>query len=59
MGEEQNSLLPAHGLVKDLEIEIPERHAAGDRNGSPIKVILQYRRLSARGPRAAAVRPLA
>jgi hypothetical protein len=29
--------LPAHGLVKDLEIEIPERHAAGDRNGSPIK----------------------
>jgi hypothetical protein len=59
MGEEDNRFLFAHGFVEDLEIEVPESQAAGDRYGLPVEVILQHRRFPAGSPRAAAVRALA
>lgn len=59
MGEENNGFLFADSFFEDLEIEVPKRHAAGDGDSLPVKVILQHRRLSAWGPGAAAVRALA
>ena len=59
MRKEENRLFFAYRLFEDLEIEVPERQATSDRDGLPIKVILQRRGLPARSPGAAAVRALA
>lgn len=59
MSEELDRLLFADGLIEDLEVEVPERHAGCNGNGFPVEVILQDRRVSARGPRATTMRPIA
>ena len=59
MSQELDHFFFSDRLVEDLEIEIPQCHPGGDGNGLPVEVILQYRRLAARSPGAAAMRAVA
>jgi Domain of unknown function (DUF3854) len=54
-----NDLLGLDGLFEDLKVEIPEGDAGDDRQGFPIEVELQDRRLPAWCPGASPMRPLA
>ena len=57
--EKLDDLLGADGLLEDLEVEVPEGKASDDREGLPIEVELEDRRLSRWRPSAPSVRPLA
>jgi len=59
MSEKLNDLRAADGSRKQPEVEVPPGHPRNGRQGLPVKVILQHRRLPARGPGTAAVGTLA
>jgi hypothetical protein len=57
--EELNDLLGLDGLFEDLKVEVPEGDAGDYRQGLPVAVELENRRLPSRRPRAPPMRPLA
>src|SRR5208282_1697768 len=59
MAQEVHRLGRAHGLSVKPEIEVPPGDASRGREHFPVKVILQYRSLSARRPGAHAMGPFA
>jgi len=59
MREKLDDLRAADGSGKQSEIEVLPSHPRHRRQGFPIEVVLQHRRLSAWRPGAAAVRALA
>jgi hypothetical protein len=59
MGKEVHHLRGADGSLIKLEIEVPPRDAGDGRVHLPVEMILQHRGLSARGPGAHPMRPLA
>ena len=59
MGEKLDDLGAADGSWKQPEVEVPPSHSRNGRQCLPVEVILQHRRLPARGPGTAAVGTLA
>jgi len=59
MSEKLNDLRAADGSWKQPEVEVPPGYSRNGRQSLPVKVILQHRRLPARGPGTAAVGTLA
>ena len=59
MREELHYLRAANAARKQPEIEVPLGHSRHSRQGLPVEVVLQRRRLAPRRPRTAAVRALA
>ncbi len=59
MRKEQDDLRAADGSRKQSEVEVPPGHPGHRRQGLPVEVILQHRRLPFRRPGAAAVWALA
>jgi len=56
--EELDDLLRLDGVFEDLKVEVPDRDAGDDRQGFPVEVELQDRRLPSWRPRAPPMRPL-
>ena len=56
--EELDDLLGLDGLFEDLKVEVPERDAGDDRQGFPVEVELEDRRLPPWRPGAPPMRPL-
>ena len=59
VGQKHHGFLLAYSFVENLEIETPERHTGRHRDGFPVEVILQDRRLTTGCPRPATVWALA
>ena len=59
MGKEVHHLRGADGSLVEPEIEVPPRDAGDGREHLPVEMILQHRGLSARGPSAHPMGPLA
>ena len=59
MGKEVHHLRGADGSLVELEIEVPPRDAGDGREHLPVEMILQHWGLSARGPGAHPMGPLA
>ena len=56
--EELDDLFGLDGLFEDLKVEVPEGDAGDDRQGFPVEVELEDRRLPSRRPCAPPMRPL-
>jgi hypothetical protein len=59
VSQEDDRFFLAHSFVEDLEVEVPDRHPGGNRNGLPVEVVLEHRRLPPRCPGPAPVWTLA
>jgi hypothetical protein len=56
--EEFDDLLGLDGLFEDLKVEVPKGDASNDRQGFPVEMELEDRRLPARRPGAPPMGPL-